>query len=71
MSTKEQTFRRCACGAPMTELVEEVDIGVGVQRHIRGYECPACGEQIALRDCCGSVVGAAHRSWCEEAGLLF
>lgn len=60
--------RNCTCGVTMSELVEEVDIGVGVQRHVRGYECPGCGVQVALRDCCGSDVGEAHRAWCEEAG---
>lgn len=32
------------CYGPALELADEVDIGVGLQRHVYGYECPSCGE---------------------------
>ena len=47
------------------ELADEVDIGVGVQRYVYGYECPACGTLIR-QACCGRL-GDEHESWCNEA----
>lgn len=52
------------CGAPATEIAEEADIGVGVQRFVLGIDCPHCG-QIALCPWCGVVEGEPHRKYCD------
>lgn len=50
------------CEHPQAEeIVEEVDIGVGIQRHTVGVDCPKCG-QIAACSACGSFDG--HETWC-------
>lgn len=42
------------CKDPRAEkLFDEVDIGVGTQRHVFGVECPACG-MIGLCSTCGA-----------------
>lgn len=51
------------CGGPAEEDVVEVDIGVGVQKHVTGYVCQRCGE-IPVCSGCGGINGE-HRSWCE------
>ncbi len=56
------------CRHPGIEVIEdEVDIGVGVQKFVRGYDCPDCGE-IMVCDACGHVEGA-HWPWCGQMKL--
>ncbi len=45
------------------ECADEVDIGVGVQRHVFGYECPDCG-QLAVCSTCGVVGNLPHHPVC-------
>ena len=44
------------CAKVFEELYEEVDIGVGIQRHFVGYECNACGYLVAVCDWCGELL---------------
>ena len=58
----------CACGREADPYYEEVDVGVGVQRFLAGWECPEHGGICGV---CGSCrvadrVGYTHRSWCGE-----
>jgi len=46
------------------KLYEEVDIGLGVQTYVYGYDCPECG-QVAFCTACGAVDG--HEAWCLDA----
>jgi hypothetical protein len=46
------------------ELADEVDIGVGVQKHVYGCNCPDCG-QLACCSTCGYWDGK-HSTWCLE-----
>jgi len=51
------------CNCPdCVECADEVDIGVGIQRHVYGYECQHCG-QIPVCNTCGAV-GDDHAKWC-------
>lgn len=51
------------CNRPDVEvLAVEVDIGVGVQTHVQGWDCPTCG-QLAAQSCCGAVF-PEHQGWC-------
>lgn len=54
------------CNALAEEVSEEIDIGVGVQKFVTGWECPQCGP-IAIRNCCGTVelAGHPHATWCQ------
>jgi len=54
------------CSAPdCVELADDIDIGVGTQKHIYGYECAHCGEMPVCDSCNGVLVaGIGHRSWC-------
>ncbi len=55
----------CAlCEHELTILEDEVDIGVGTQKHIIGAECSNCGELYAACNYCGSVEG--HENWCDS-----
>jgi len=56
-------FKCPKCGGLAEELAEEVDIGVGIQRHVYGAECPECG-QIALCHGCGAWDFQKHMDWC-------
>ena len=51
------------CGEIGEEISEEVDIGVGVQKHLIGMECKKCG-QIAVCNSCGQWDGSPHYTWC-------
>ncbi len=59
------------------EIYEEVDIGVGIQRHLYGLFCPDCGE-IAICSTCGMPDCKPHQPYCanlksdleEEGGLI-
>ena len=58
----------CSCGAEAEPYYEEVDIGVGVQRFLTGWEC---WEHGGICGVCGSCCiadrpGYTHRSWCRE-----
>jgi predicted RNA-binding Zn-ribbon protein involved in translation (DUF1610 family) len=50
------------------ECAEEVDIGVGLQRFVYGYECPKCGA-LARCDTCGTITNE-HAEWCQEDSLV-
>jgi hypothetical protein len=53
------------CDSPgCDECAEEVDIGVGVQRFVYGYECPKCGP-IARCNICGTI-SDKHADWCPD-----
>lgn len=54
------------CGQPAEECVEEVDVGVGTQRHVWGCECRNCG-QLSVYSCCGNWDFQGHAAWCNEA----
>ena len=51
-----------------TEQAEEVDIGVGIQRHVYGYECPDCGLLVKCDNCGG--IDNDHMKWCKEGKWL-
>jgi hypothetical protein len=54
------------CGKPDCLVVaEEVDIGVGTQKHIFGFECDVCGP-LGVCSFCGSPEGVPHASFCQE-----
>jgi len=56
------------CGLPETVLIEEeVDIGVGIQKFVVGWDCDQCGRLIACVSC-GAALGTQHNKWC-EAGI--
>lgn len=61
--------RVCACGsADLEEEYDEVDIGVGALRRLRGVTCMACGRQTAIDPCCGRFGSALHEPWCPDLG---
>jgi hypothetical protein len=48
----------------MEEVADEVDIGVGVMKHIYGYDCVNCGHQIGMCSECGlptQTEGTMHK----------
>ena len=47
------------------ECAVEVDIGVGIQKHVYGYECPKCG-QISVCPECGALDFQPHRKFCGQ-----
>jgi hypothetical protein len=55
------------CNGPCEELADEVDIGVGILRHVYGWDCPTCG-QIAKCPNCGAPE-TEHAAWCRENKL--
>lgn len=46
------------------ELADEVDIGVGIQKHVYGAECQMCGP-LAICSRCGAWDFEPHRPWCK------
>jgi len=46
------------------EIEEEVDIGVGIQKFITGWDCERCGQMGACTSC-GIAIGTEHRRWCD------
>jgi hypothetical protein len=58
----------CACGREADPYYEEVDVGVGVQHFLTGWECPEHGGICGVCGSCGIAdrVGYTHRSWCSE-----
>ena len=55
----------CPCGnTEMIEITEDVDIGVGIQHHLLGWECPKCGSQFGLCYECGAADFMEHHKWC-------
>lgn len=55
-----------ACGAADCEIVsEDVDIGVGVQTHVLGYDCPVCGPHT-ICNTCGAWDTDKCPQWCED-----
>lgn len=56
----------CSFPSELELIYEEVDIGVGVQRHVSGAECPQCGARFACCDHCGAFEFEQHHSWCSE-----
>jgi hypothetical protein len=54
------------CGKEGCEVLQdEVDIGVGTQVHIFGFDCHECG-QIAVCNNCGQPDFLPHAKWCKE-----
>lgn len=64
------------CGGVVEVIEDEVDIGVGVQKFLRGIVCATCGE-FAACDYCGALHArlnpngdvtdyAPHATWCES-----
>jgi transcription elongation factor Elf1 len=64
-------FMNCPkCNATnVEEFAEEVDIGVGVQRHLVGVTCPVCG-QLSVCSGCGVWDFQVHATWCLENNVL-
>ena len=58
----------CSCGREADPYYEEVDIGVGIQRHLAGWECHEHGGICGVCVSCGVAdrIGLTHRSWCNE-----
>lgn len=58
----------CACGAKAEPFEEEVDIGVGVQKFLTGWQCPEHGGICGGCPQCGvaEIIGRTHESWCSE-----
>lgn len=55
------------CKGPGELLQDEIDIGVGVQVHVIGFECPSCGQMAVCNDC-GAWDFQPHGNWCGELG---
>lgn len=47
------------CGAEATAEYDEVDIGVGIMRGLRGIEC-VNGHQVGQRSCCPTLDSEPH-----------
>jgi hypothetical protein len=58
----------CSCGREAEPYYEEVDIGVGVQLFLTGWECHEHGGICGVCNSCGVAdrIGYAHRTWCRE-----
>ena len=58
----------CACGAVAEPFAEEVDIGVGIQRFLTGWQCPDHGGICGVCYGCGTAekIGYTHELWCKE-----
>lgn len=57
------------CGVKAEADIDEVDIGVGTQHHIRGYFCTKCGAGYSVCSGCGVPEDdRPHWSWCEKVG---
>lgn len=65
MPKNEEGLVECPkCRLPHAEeIIDEVDIGVGIQRHLRGWACGGCG-LVAACDRCGRP-DPEHAEWCE------
>ena len=65
------------CGSDCLLLEEEVDIGVGTQRHFIGWECEKCGHIAACNSCGIPLIGIAenkigsHYTWCASMKEIF
>lgn len=54
------------CGNSECEVLnDEVDIGVGIQKHLLGFDCPTCG-QIAACNECGFPDCLPHHCLCSQ-----
>lgn len=54
-----------SCQGSLQPIHEEVDIGVGVQKFLVGYECGECGGQLLVCNACGCVLDhEPHTQWC-------
>ena len=55
----------CACGREDDPICEEVDIGVGPQRHLVAFEYPVHGGICGVAGCCGVLdrIGERHAVW--------
>jgi hypothetical protein len=56
-------------GPGAEEIADEVDIGVGIMRHVTGWDCMECG-QIAACYSCGVPDFLPHRKGCEESACV-
>lgn len=53
------------CGnGELVVIEDEVDIGVGTQKHVLGWECPKCGGQFMVCENCGALA-PNHEAWCK------
>lgn len=59
----------CGCGREAEPCYEEVDIGVGVQKHLVGWECSHHGGICGVCAGCGvpDKIGYVHEPWCSES----
>lgn len=69
-----ETFIKCPfCNNPKCEeCADEVDIGVGIQKHVFGFDCPNCG-QLTVCPGCGEIENpkakeTKHQVWCAVKG---
>ncbi len=58
----------CSCGRVADPYEEEVDIGVGVQRFLAGWECAEHGGICGVCFSCGVAdrPDYTHQAWCRE-----
>ncbi len=61
MNTKCRT-----CGLEMSEVAEEVDIGVGTQRFVVALHCETCDDGVSLCGSCAAPDDEPHREWCGD-----
>jgi len=55
------------CQSDKLRVIEdEVDIGVGIQKHLIGWECEVCGHQIGACSFCGHPDFEPHSKWCDR-----
>ncbi len=69
MKQKEEIKERCPmCNKRgLVGLYEEIDIGMGIQKHLIGYECHACDEPlIPICDSCQVMEGKEHKEWSDN-----
>ena len=56
------------CGLDCVVVTDEVDIGVGIQEHILGWDCSHCGPISACNEC--GAPDDNHHPWCKELSNL-
>jgi hypothetical protein len=59
---------KCSCGREAEPFEEEVDIGVGIQKFLTGWQCSEHGGICGVCGQCGVAekIGYTHASWCSE-----
>lgn len=56
------------CNSELSLIYDEVDIGVGIQKHLHSIECPKCGP-LAFCDQCGKLDDACDSSCPKNIGF--